>query len=175
MPRSSSSSLFRLRLQLRRGVINVIRNSHTSKCQIFHHMPAPELPSLPIYREISRKYSKINPISRSPGFDLQSPAKESFCLFYAYFSIFCRRTVLPAVSHLRYTESAESSRAETIEVYPTAGSSRSMQAACSCYGITLDRGLADCVMKAVSKAKADLAIARAEEHMMEMKRLEEHI
>ena len=27
--------------------------------------------------------------------------------FYAYFSIFiCRRTVLPAVSHLRYTESA---------------------------------------------------------------------
>ena len=64
-----------------------------------------ELPSLPIYREISRKYFKINPISRSPAFDLQSPSKESFCcLFYAYFSIFiCRRTVLPAVSHLRYT------------------------------------------------------------------------
>ena len=94
-----------------------------------------ELPSLPIYREISRKYSKINPISRSPGFDLQSPAKESFCIFLrVFFDFFCRRTVLPAVSHLRYTESAESSRAETIEVYPTAGSvtcwpSRSMQAA----------------------------------------------
>ena len=61
-----------------------------------------ELPSLPIYREISRKYSKINPISRSPAFYLQSPAKESFCcIFYAYFSIcICRRTVLPVVSHL---------------------------------------------------------------------------
>ena len=44
-----------------------------------------ELPSLPIYREISRKYSKINSISRSPAFDLQSPAKES--VFSAYFSI----------------------------------------------------------------------------------------
>ena len=74
-----------------------------------------ELPSLPINREISRKYSKINPISRSPAFDLQSPAKESFCLFYAYVSIFYRCTVLPAVNHLRYTESAESSRAETIQ------------------------------------------------------------
>ena len=100
-----------------------------------YHTVKAELPSLPIYREISRKYSKINPISRSPGFDLQSPAKESFCLFYAnFFFFFGRRTVLPAVSHLRYTESAESSRAETIEVYPTAGSvtcwpSRSMQAA----------------------------------------------
>ena len=45
----------------------------------------------------------------------------------------------------------------------------------SCYAIKLDRGLADGVRKAVSKAKADLAVARAEEHMMEMKTLEEHI
>ena len=75
-----------------------------------------QLPSLSIYREISRKYTKINPISRSPAFDLQSSAKVSLCLFYVYFSnSFCRRTVLPAVSHLRYTESAESSRAETIQ------------------------------------------------------------
>ena len=102
---------------------------------IMHIFKFAELPSLPIYREISRKYSKINPISRSPGFDLQSPAKESFCLFLrVFFYLFCRRTLLPAVSHLRYTESAESSRAETIEVYSTAGSvtcwpSRSMQAA----------------------------------------------
>ena len=75
-----------------------------------------ELPSVPIYREISRKYSKINPISRSPAFDLQSPAKNRFVfLLYAYVSIFCRRTVLPAVSRLRYTESAESSRAKPIQ------------------------------------------------------------
>ena len=47
--------------------------------------PMAELPSLPIYREISRKYTKINPISRSPAFDLQSPAKESFCLFLRVF------------------------------------------------------------------------------------------
>ena len=44
-----------------------------------------------------------------------------------------------------------------------------------CYGITLDRGLADGVRKAVSKANADLAVARAEEHMMEMKTLKERI
>ena len=31
-----------------------------------------------------------------------------------------------------------------------------------CYGIKLDRGLADGVRKAVSKANADLAVARAE-------------
>ena len=73
-----------------------------------------ELPSLPIYREISRKYSKINSISRSPAFDLQSPAKESVCL-RVLFDFFCRPTVLPAGSHLRYTENAESSRAETIQ------------------------------------------------------------
>ena len=101
-----------------------------------NRVPYTELPSLPIYWEISRKYSKISPISRSPGFDLQSPAKRIvLSFFYAYFPIFFgRRTVLLAVSHLRYTESAESSRAKTIEVYPTAGSvtcwpSRSMQAA----------------------------------------------
>ena len=40
-----------------------------------------------------------------------------------------------------------------------------------CYGIKLDRGLAD----GVRKAKADLAVARAEVHMMEMKTQEEHI
>ena len=75
-----------------------------------------ELPSLPIYREISRKFSKINTISRSPDFDLQSPAKESFCIFLrVIFDFICRRTVLPAVSHLRYTKSAESSRADTIQ------------------------------------------------------------
>ena len=73
-----------------------------------------ELPSLPIYREISRKYSQINSISRSPAFDLQSPAKES--VFTRIFRFcFGRPTVLPAVSHLRYTESAESSRAETLQ------------------------------------------------------------
>ena len=44
-----------------------------------------------------------------------------------------------------------------------------------CYGIKLDRGLADGVRKAVSKANADLAVARAEEHMVEMKTLEERI
>ena len=72
-----------------------------------------ELPSLPIYREIFREYSKISPISRSPAFDLQSPAKDSFCLFYAYFSIF-----LPAhrfASCESSTESAKSSRTETIQ------------------------------------------------------------
>ena len=35
--------------------------------------------------------------------------------------------------------------------------------------------LADGVRKAVSKANADLAVARAEEHMTEMKTLEESI
>ena len=44
-----------------------------------------------------------------------------------------------------------------------------------CYGIKLDRGLADGVRKADSKANADLAVARAEEHMMKMKTLEERI
>ena len=32
-----------------------------------------------------------------------------------FFDCFCRHTILPAVSHLRYTESAKSSRAETIQ------------------------------------------------------------
>ena len=35
--------------------------------------------------------------------------------------------------------------------------------------------VADGVRKAVSKANADLAVARAEEHMMEMKTLEKRI
>ena len=35
--------------------------------------------------------------------------------------------------------------------------------------------VADGVRKAVSKANADLAVARAEEHMLEMKTLEERI
>ena len=81
-----------------------------------------ELPSLPINREISRKYSKINPISRFLFATSRKRIVLSFC------------TRIFRVSHLQYTESAESSRAETIEVYPTAGSvtcwpSRSMQAA----------------------------------------------
>ena len=44
-----------------------------------------------------------------------------------------------------------------------------------CYGIKLDRGLAEGVRKAVNKVNADLAIAGAEEHMMEMKTPEERI
>ena len=50
-----------------------------------------------------------------------------------------------------------------------------VNASSSCYGIKLDRGLVDGVRKAVSKANADLAVARAEVHMMVMKTLEEHI
>ena len=50
-----------------------------------------------------------------------------------------------------------------------------VNASSCCYGITLDRGLADGVRKAVSKANADLAVARAEEHMVKMKTLEERI
>ena len=52
-----------------------------------------------------------------------------------------------------------------------------VNASSSCYGIQLDRVVyrTNGVRKAVSKAKADLAVARAEEHMMEMKTLEEHI
>ena len=50
-----------------------------------------------------------------------------------------------------------------------------VNASSCCYGIKLDRGLVDGVRKAVSKANADLAVARAEEHMMEMKTLEERI
>ena len=82
------------------------------------------------------------------------------------------------MSHIWYTDSAESSRAETRSI-----SNRrvcgllafKVNASSSCYGIKLDRGLSDGVRKAVSKAKADIAVARAEEHMMEMKTLEEHI
>ena len=90
------------------------------------------------------------------------------------------------MSHLRYTESAKSSRAETIQdaynrtflISQLTGSDLlafKVNASSCCYGIKLDRGLADDVRKAVSKANADLAVARAEEHMMEMKTLEEHI
>ena len=50
-----------------------------------------------------------------------------------------------------------------------------VNASSCCYGIKLDRGLADGVRKAVSKANADLAVAKTEEHMMEMKTLEERI
>ena len=50
-----------------------------------------------------------------------------------------------------------------------------VNASSCCYGIKLDSGLVDGVRKAVSKANADLAVARAEEHMMEMKTLEERI
>ena len=78
---------------------------------------APELPSLPINREISRKYSKINPISRSPAFDLQSPAEESFVSFFVFTRIF--RFVWPAHSFASCESSTvhgkcREQRAETI-------------------------------------------------------------
>ena len=50
-----------------------------------------------------------------------------------------------------------------------------VNASSCCYGIKLDQGLADGVRKAVSKANADLAVARAEEHMTEMTTLEQRV
>ena len=80
------------------------------------------------------------------------------------------------MSHLRYTESAESGDYRSISNRRVCDLlAFKVNASNSCYGITLDRGLADGVRKAVSKVKADLAVARAEEHMMEMKTLEEHV
>ena len=47
---------------------------------VYVHIKSPDIPGdLP-------EYSKINQISRSPAFDLQSPGKESV-FFNAYFSI----------------------------------------------------------------------------------------
>ena len=139
-----------------------------------------ELPSLPINREISRKYSKINPISPDlPVLICNLPQKNRFVFFARIF-----RFILPAHPFA----SCESSTVHGKCREQPSGDYRSISnrrvcdlltfkvnASCRCYGIKLDRGLADGVRKAVSKAKADLAVARAEEPMMEMKTLEEHI
>ena len=132
-----------------------------------------ELPSLPIYREISRKYSKINPISRSAGFDLQSSAKESCCLFTGIFHFFGRRTV--STVHGKCSEQPSGDYRSISNRRVCGLLAFKVNASSSCYGTKLDRGLADGVREAVSKANADLAVARPEEHMMEMKTLEEHI
>ena len=138
-----------------------------------------ELPSLPIYREISRKYSKINPISRSPGFDLQSPAKESFCLFTRIFLFILRAHPFASCEsstvHRKCREQPSGDYRSISNRRVCGLLAFKVNASSSCYGIKLDRGLAGGVSKTVSKAKADLAVARAEEHMMEMKTLEEHI
>ena len=133
-----------------------------------HFLDNSKLPN----REISRKYSKINPISRSPGFDLQYSAKESFLSFLrVFFDLF-----LPA----HRFASCESSTVHGKCREQPSGDYRSISnrrvcdllafkvnASSCCYGIKLASGLADGVRKAVSKANADLAVARAEEHMMD--------
>ena len=75
--------------------------------------------SCQVSRFIGRSPGNIAKYTQSPDLPLlisSLPQKKHFIFFSRFFDLFCRRTSCESsVSHLWYTESAESSRAETTQ------------------------------------------------------------